>query len=200
MYYILELTVRKAHINPVLHLISFTCRFDVECPAYSTLDIGESLPLCPTYQELDSDNTRIPSDIIQTRCRCDHCVLRHRHRQQNLCKPVVRHIPVLRKLGCKDGIYEYGEFLEGVSVTCVCEIKPGSHEKHERARDSDLEESVNIMEESEPTTSGQYTNSRKMLDDFHEVAGLSDSDQLVVDNSPQQDPSTEYTDTEKMPG
>ncbi|XP_069141010.1 uncharacterized protein [Argopecten irradians] len=164
-----------------------TTRFDHDCPAYSQPQKGEKLPLCPTFQELDSDANRIPSDIVQTRCRCKNCVLRHKKRHQNMCKPVLRHIPVLKKVGCVSGVFEYREFLQEVSVSCVCTKKPISHmDDHESS----------VIPSRSPDT-------EKMAIDFE--PGSRDSDSAHNDDDTQTEHShghqhiTDHIETEKMP-
>ncbi|XP_033757359.1 uncharacterized protein LOC117339752 [Pecten maximus] len=111
-----------------------------DCPSRTLLSNTDSISLCPTYQSLDRDERRTPSDILQTRCRCDRCAMRRRRRYQYRCTPVFRYIPVLMRVGCTDGIYDYMVAEEKVSVSCVCTEK--NKFKQNRKTVSSVEERV----------------------------------------------------------
>ncbi|OWF44549.1 uncharacterized protein LOC110458246 [Mizuhopecten yessoensis] len=181
---------------------------DQDCPSYRLPQKGENLPLCPTFQEVDSDPTRIPSDIVQTRCRCEHCVLRHKHRRQHMCKPVLRHIPVLKKVGCVAGVFEYREFLQEVSVACDCmkkqDPKPEYKDRSELVRESRINDNSELVEESLISDTAQYSNTEKMAIGFETVSHIPSSvstDDIQTEDTRNHNHqhTSEHTETEKMP-
>ncbi|XP_069139205.1 titin-like [Argopecten irradians] len=93
---------------------------DRSCPPRKLQSSTPNISLCPTYQVLDRDERRTPSNILQTRCRCDRCNMRKKRRYQYKCTPVFRYIPVLMQTGCTNGVYDYMVAEEKVSVACVC--------------------------------------------------------------------------------
>lgn len=165
-------------------------RPDRDCPSRRDITRPDIYPLCPTFQELDSDQRRIPSNIIQTRCRCDNCVTHHRRRHRNMCTPVFRNLPVIRRVGCVHGVYEYMEFQEKVSVACVCmgklELKKRRKQYTEKMPDDFTDHKT-------------YSDTEKMADMFS--ADAVDTEFQEADTSAQNipHPRTRFEQTEKMP-
>ncbi|OWF44551.1 uncharacterized protein LOC110458227 [Mizuhopecten yessoensis] len=112
----------EAHVQ----IDEVTKQDEQNCPPRSLLSSQNSFSLCPTYQELDRDERRTPSDILQNRCRCERCAMRRRRHHKYICESVYRYIPVIMRVGCTNGIYDYMIAEQKVSVACVCKEKPKS--------------------------------------------------------------------------
>ena len=98
---------------------------DLHCP------IGEPIPksapirlrsVCPWELVDDFDANRYPKILQKAVCRCSNC-LDPQSNQLNEslgCHPVYYPMPVLRRVGCKDGIATFESSFEQVAVACDC--------------------------------------------------------------------------------
>ena len=74
---------------------------------------------CPWYYVINEDRTRHPQLLAEARCKCRWCV-EDAGRADRGCERVTYPLPVLRRKGCTNGVYEYVEENVDVSVGCVC--------------------------------------------------------------------------------
>lgn len=98
---------------------------DLHCP------IGERIPksapirlraVCPWELVDDFDANRYPKTLQKAVCRCSNC-LDPQSNQPNEglgCYPVYYPMPVLQRVGCKDGIATFESSFEQVAVACDC--------------------------------------------------------------------------------
>ena len=71
--------------------------------------------VCPWIFRRNIDNNRVPRTLYDVKCACKRAIGLNRAK----CKPVFSYMKVLRRKGCVNGIYEYIEIIEPVSVGCT---------------------------------------------------------------------------------
>ncbi|XP_076450167.1 uncharacterized protein LOC143286475 isoform X2 [Babylonia areolata] len=79
---------------------------------------------CLTYTCLNCDPNRHPRVLLETRCSCSECrgVSRRGVAQWPMCSGVFHPVRVLRRAGCRDGVYRYVPTWHQLQVGCVCKL------------------------------------------------------------------------------
>ena len=95
---------------------------DTSCPSKLPDTTGDAelrdRSMCPWYYVINEDRTRHPQLLAEARCKCRECV-EDAGRSDRGCERVTYPLPVLRRKGCTNGVYEYVEENVEVSIGCV---------------------------------------------------------------------------------
>ena len=112
--------LKSDDISSFLPISSGQLYGDMTCPSKlpDTSDT-ELRSTCPWYYVINVDDRRHPQLLAEARCKCRGCV-EDAGRADRGCERVTYPLPVLRRTGCTDGVYEYAADIAVVSVGCVC--------------------------------------------------------------------------------
>ncbi|KAL3857118.1 hypothetical protein ACJMK2_011813 [Sinanodonta woodiana] len=80
-----------------------------------------STSVCPWYFVKNVDNNRKPEVLVEAMCACSDLDMSHVgiNGKRIRCRSVPMFLRVLRRTGCKDGLYTYRFVWEKISVGCV---------------------------------------------------------------------------------
>ncbi|XP_045191197.2 uncharacterized protein LOC123548026 [Mercenaria mercenaria] len=86
------------------------------CPA----EIKPGVKLCPVRYVQQTDKSRIPENIVQARCNCEHCFHVNSSLLVGKCEEVQVLTPVLRRTV---GECKYKQDIEHVTIACTCRMQ-----------------------------------------------------------------------------
>ncbi|KAL3886459.1 hypothetical protein ACJMK2_026444 [Sinanodonta woodiana] len=72
---------------------------------------------CPWTYAVDHDHLRFPSTILMAKPRCTYCIGSNGDLE---CNPITKSIRVLRRGECTDGLYQYHESTQEVTIGFTC--------------------------------------------------------------------------------
>ena len=76
---------------------------------------------CPWHYVLNTDVNRKPMELVEARCEYQCCNKRNTCSiSDSKCKPIMYYIPVLRRSGCRNGVYTYVQVNEALAAGCTC--------------------------------------------------------------------------------
>lgn len=82
---------------------------------------------CGFYYQLNIDRNRIPNELFNVECACNHSSEGMR------CEKVYSYITVLRRTGCVNGVYVYSNVVEPLAVACTS-VRPPKVFRRQRPR------------------------------------------------------------------
>ncbi|KAK3576563.1 hypothetical protein CHS0354_011241 [Potamilus streckersoni] len=83
---------------------------------------------CPWTYAVDHDPLRFPSTILLAKPRCIYCIGSNHDLE---CNPITQSIRVLRRGECIEGLYQYHESTQEVTIGFTCAGRRTVHDKPE---------------------------------------------------------------------
>lgn len=121
---------RPDDVNEALQNLSVSLNFSLdsgtsstncsECPhrlRHSQHEPQRLRSTCPWVWEENISENRYPRKVINARCICRRCIGSNARYQ---CEPIYTRVKVLRVQGCQNGLLQYTNDEEIVSVGCTC--------------------------------------------------------------------------------
>ncbi|XP_070564618.1 uncharacterized protein [Ptychodera flava] len=102
---------------------NFTCPLEVA--DLITAEDNE-MALCPWTYAINTDSERFPRTIAEAKCRCQGCIDPDTGgvaSDGRYCSAVHYNFWVLKRTGCRNGVYTYDYVREAIPVACAC-IRP----------------------------------------------------------------------------
>ncbi|KAK3576566.1 hypothetical protein CHS0354_011244 [Potamilus streckersoni] len=104
-------------------------KHDEICP--KNVSGGNHVPVyarstCPWTYAVDHDPLRFPSTILLAKPRCTYCIGSNDDLE---CNPITHTIRVLRRGECTEGLYQYYEFTQEVTIGFTCAGRRTVHDK-----------------------------------------------------------------------